>query len=69
MACSFVGLDDDAAHTLDDRSVMHGAVDPGDDRSVARMASFEELDDARQTTGDVLAFVVGGGIRASESPG
>jgi hypothetical protein len=54
VARSFVHLDDDAAHALDHRSVMHGAVDLGDDRFVPRMARFEQLDDARQTTGDVL---------------
>src|SRR6185369_10047364 len=45
VASAFFGLDDDAAHAFDDRAVMHGAVDFGDDRLVARMARFEQLDD------------------------
>ena len=54
MARSFVRLDDDAAHAVVHRSVMHGAVDLGDDRFVTRVTRFEQLDDARQTAGDVL---------------
>ena len=57
MAGAFVGLDDDAAHTLDDRAVMHGSIDLGDDRFVPRVTRFEELDDARQTAGDVFVSV------------
>ena len=56
MARAFVGLDDDAAHALDHRAVMHRAVDLGDDGLIARVAGFEELDDARQTAGDVLGL-------------
>ena len=33
---------------------MHDAVNLGDDRFVPRMARFEQLDDSRQTAGDVL---------------
>ncbi len=35
---------------------MHGSINFGDDRVVARVTSFEELDDARQTAGDVLGL-------------
>ena len=42
-------------------TVMHGSVDLGDDGLVARVTGFEELDDARQTAGDVLRL--GGGAR------
>src|SRR3954468_6454451 len=54
VAGAFVGFDDDAAHALDHRTVMHRALDLGDDSLVARVTGFEELDDARQTAGDVL---------------
>ena len=54
VAGAFVGLDDDAAHALDHRAVMHRAVDLGDDGLIARVTGFEQLDDARQTAGDVL---------------
>ena len=61
VAGAFVGLDDDAAHALDDGSVMHGSIDLGDDGLVARVPGFEELDDARQTAGDVLGLGGGAG--------
>ncbi len=54
VARAFVGLDDDAAHALDHRTVMHRSLNLGDDSLVARMASFEELGNAGQTAGDVL---------------
>jgi hypothetical protein len=54
VAHGFVGLDDDAAHALDHRTVMHRSLNLGDDSLVARMTGFEQLDDARQTAGDVL---------------
>src|SRR5213075_2403301 len=54
VAGALVGLDNDAAHALDHRPVMHDAVDLGDDRLVAGMTRFEQLDYARQTAGDVL---------------
>ena len=61
VARAFVGLDDDAAHAFDDRAVMHGSVDLGDDGLVARVTGFEQLDDARQTAGDVLGLGGGAG--------
>src|SRR5438105_403459 len=54
VASPFFGLDDDAAHAFDDRTVMDDAVDFGDDRLVAGMARFEQLDDAGETAGDVF---------------
>src|SRR5438045_2767543 len=54
VARALVGLDDDAAQALHDRAVMHRTVDLGDDGLLARVARFEQLDDARKTTGDVL---------------
>ena len=53
MARAFVRLDDDRAHALDRRTVMHRSFDFGDDIPIARMPCFEQLDDARQTAGDV----------------
>src|SRR6185436_1543224 len=61
VARTLVGLDDDAAHALHDRAVMHGSVELGDDGLVARMASLEQLDHARQTAGDVLGLRGGAG--------
>ena len=39
-----------------DFAVLHDAVDLGDDGRFARLARFEQLDDARQTAGDVLGL-------------
>jgi hypothetical protein len=58
---AFVRLDDDAAHALDDRAVVHGSVDLGDDGFVARVTGFKQLDDAGQTAGDVLGLGRGTG--------
>src|SRR5450631_2068993 len=52
VASAFVGLDDDAAHALDHRTVMHRSLNLGDDSLVARVAGFEQLDDPRQTAGN-----------------
>ena len=49
-----VGLDDQLTHSLDDRAVMHDAVDLGDDRLLPRVTCLEELHYARQTARDVL---------------
>jgi len=40
---------------------MHRSVDLGDDSLVARVTSLEQLDDARQTAGDVLGLGDGAG--------
>jgi hypothetical protein len=48
VACSFVRLDDDAAYALDHRSVLHGAVDLGDDR----FAADDALRTARRRAAD-----------------
>ncbi len=49
-----VGGDVDLALTLGDFAEADDAVDLGDDRRIAGLAGLEELDDARQTAGDVL---------------
>ena len=49
-------FDVNLAHALADFAVLHDAVDFADDGGVARLAGFEELDDARQTAGDVLGL-------------
>ncbi len=49
-----VSGDVDLALTLGDITEADDAVDLRDDRGVTRLARFEELDDARQTAGDVL---------------
>src|SRR5581483_8390825 len=49
-----VGRDVDLALTLGDVAEADHAVDLGDDRGIARLAGLEELDDTRQTAGDVL---------------
>ena len=49
-----VGGDVDAALTLGDFAEANDAIDFGDDGGFAGLAGFEELDDARQTAGDVL---------------
>src|ERR1700732_529612 len=41
---------------LDDFAVLHEAVDFADDRGIFRLARFEELNDARETAGDVFRF-------------
>ena len=49
-----VGRDVDLALTLGDVAEADRAVDLGDDRRIAGLAGLEELDDSRQTAGDVL---------------
>ena len=49
-------LDVDLALALGDFAVLHDAVDFADDRGIARLARFEQFDDARQTAGDVLGL-------------
>ena len=51
-----VAGDDQFAFTLGDRTELDRAVDFRHDRGFARPASFEQLDDARQTAGDVLGL-------------
>ena len=46
--------DVDLALTLGDFAELHHTIDLADDGGLARLAGFEELDDARQTAGDVL---------------
>src|SRR4026209_3041592 len=53
---AIVGDDDHLALTLDHATVLDDAVDLGDDRRILRLARFEQLDDARQTAGDVLGL-------------
>ncbi len=47
-------FDVDLAHALGDIAVTDDAVDFADDGGILGLAGFEELDDARETTGDVL---------------
>ncbi len=54
LAAALVGHDDDLALTLDDAPVADHAVDLADDGGLAGLARLEQLDHARQTTGDVL---------------
>ena len=49
-------LDVNLALALGDFAVFDDAVDFADDRRIARLASFKELDNARQTAGDVLGL-------------
>src|SRR3989441_4877735 len=49
-------FDDDLALALDDLAVAHDAVDFGDDGRLLRAARLEQLDDARQTAGDILGL-------------
>ena len=51
---SVVRGDVDLALTLGNFTEANDAIDLGDDRGVARLAGLEELDDSRQTAGDVL---------------
>jgi hypothetical protein len=69
VARSFVRLDDDAAHALDHRSVMHGAVDFRDDRFLPRVTRFDSSTTRGRPPVRSFAFVVARGIGASESPG
>ena len=46
--------DVDLALTLGDFAELDHTIDLADDGRLARLAGFEELDDARQTAGDVL---------------
>src|SRR5208282_897452 len=54
-------FDVDLAHALGDIAVTDHAVDFADDRGILGLTGFEELDDARETTGDV--FRLGGFTR------
>ena len=49
-------LDVDLAQALADLAVFDDAIDFADDRGILGLASFEQLDDARQTAGDVLGL-------------
>ena len=49
-------FDVDLAQALADLAVLHDAVDFADDRGIAGLAGFEQFDDARQTSGDVLGL-------------
>ena len=49
-------LDVNLAQAFADFAVLHDAVDFADDGGVARLASLEEFDDARQSSGDVLGL-------------
>src|SRR5262249_14014527 len=51
-----IGGDVDLALTFADLAELHHTIDLADDCGLARLAGFEELDDARQTTGDVLGL-------------
>ena len=59
--CSVVAHDEHLPRSLGHIAELHAAVDLRDDRRLPRLAGLEQLDDARQTTGDVLRF--GGGAR------
>ncbi len=52
----FVRDHENLAHALHDAAVTHDAVDFRDDRGFARLPGLEQLDDARQTAGDVLGL-------------
>ena len=54
--------------TLGDFTELNRAIDFADDRGLMRLAGFEQLDHARQTTGNVFVLVVSRGIFASTSP-
>src|SRR5215471_10343118 len=49
-------FDVDFAHTLGDFAVANRAVNFADDGGILRLASLEELDDTRETSGDVLGL-------------
>ena len=49
-------FDVNLAQALADFAVLDDAVDFADDRGVAGLAGFEQLDDARETSGDVLGL-------------
>src|SRR5262249_10368265 len=49
-----VGNDDDLPLPLDDAAVLDDAIDFADDGRLAWFARFEQFDDARETSGDVL---------------
>jgi hypothetical protein len=51
-----LGDHQDLPETLDDAAVADDAVDLGDHRRLPRLAGLEQLDDARQTAGDVLGL-------------
>ena len=51
-----LAFDVNLAQALADFAVLHDAVDFADDGGVAGLAGFEELDDARETSGDVLGL-------------
>src|SRR4029450_7298875 len=51
-----VRSDDDLPLAFDDAAVLDEAVDLGNDRGLTRLPRLEQLDHARQTTGDVLGF-------------
>src|SRR6202140_5219294 len=53
---SIVTFDVDFAHALGDFAVAHHAIDFADDRGILGLAGFEELHDARETSGDVLGL-------------
>src|SRR5215831_5346344 len=53
---SIFAFDVNLALPLGDFAVLHDAVDFADDGRIARLARFEEFDDARQTTGNVFGL-------------
>src|SRR5439155_4009626 len=53
---AILAFDVDFAHALGDIAVTDAAVDFADDRGVLGFASLEELDNARETAGDVLGL-------------
>src|SRR5499427_8839037 len=53
---AILAFDIDFAHALSDFAVANGAVDFADDGGILGLAGLEQLDDARETAGDVLGL-------------
>ncbi len=53
---AILALDVNLAHALGDFAVANDAIDFADDGGILGLASLEELDDARETAGDVLGL-------------
>src|ERR1019366_7133306 len=53
---AILAFDVDLAQALADLAVLHYSVDLADDCGVAGLAGFEQLDDAREPSGDVLGL-------------
>src|SRR5213594_2543985 len=62
-------LDDELPLALDDLAVAHDSVDLGNDRRLLRAARLEQLDDARQTAGDVFGLRGLAGNLRQDGPG